>query len=112
MSRRDPSLPETLDQAGRQLGADEAHLIDAQLVGLDGDVECSVCLGGETRAVRVRWLPEFDTLEVIEPKDNAWEAFVYSDDETQDHVEQLHSSFVAANRAWRHGWVRADEVEA
>lgn len=108
-----PSLPQRLHEAARSLGeGDEAFLVDAQLVGLDGEVDCHVSIGGETRVVRVLWQPEFGTLEVIDPQDDAWEAWVHSDSDTQDYVEELHSRFVAGARARRHGWVRADDVEA
>ena len=103
------SLPETLERAAQSLsepGLVQPDLRDARLVGCDGDVECDVCIGDDMRTVRVRWLPELGTLEVVGPLDDTYEAFLHSSDDAQDLVERMHSEFVAAHRALRGGrWV-------
>jgi hypothetical protein len=103
------SLPQRLHLAAQQLdepGLVQSDLRDARLVGCDGEVECDVCIGDDMRSIRVRWLADVGTLEVVDPLNDAYEAWLHADGDAPDLVERMHSEFVAAHRAWRGGrWV-------
>lgn len=78
-------------------------LIDAQLVGDEGDVQVVVEVGSERGLARCRWWPDVGTLDVLSASSPTVEAFVYADHEVQDEVETLHTRYVSSHRMFFRG---------